>query len=52
MLWVPVVGSVMGCILVVLVAATEFPTDPWIVYAIVGVSLVISFQRSFPVPPM
>jgi predicted PurR-regulated permease PerM len=36
-LWIPVVGSVVGCVLVVLVAATEFPTDPWMVYATVGV---------------
>ena len=35
--WIPVVGSVVGCVLVVLVAATEFPTNPWIVYATVGV---------------
>lgn len=35
--WIPVVGSVAGCVLVVLVAATEFPADPWMVYATVGV---------------
>jgi len=35
--WIPVVGSVIGCVLVMLIAATEFPTDPWIVYATVGV---------------
>ncbi len=35
--WIPVVGSIAGCVLVVLVAATEFPTNPWIVYATVGV---------------
>jgi predicted PurR-regulated permease PerM len=35
--WIPVVGSVVGCALVVLVAATEFPTNPWMVYATIGV---------------
>jgi predicted PurR-regulated permease PerM len=34
--WVPVVGSILGCVLVVLVAAAEFPGDPWVVYAVVA----------------
>jgi predicted PurR-regulated permease PerM len=34
--WVPVVGSILGCVMVVLVAATSFPNDPWIVYAVIG----------------
>ena len=46
-LWIPVVGSVMGCILVVLVAATERPTDPWIVYAVVAVFLFSRLLDNF-----
>ena len=34
--WVPVVGSIAGCVMVVLVAATAFPADPWVVYAVIG----------------
>ena len=34
------VGSVIGCTLVVLVTATAFPADPWIVYAAVGVFIL------------
>ena len=34
--WIPVVGSMVGCVLVVLVAATDHPNDLWIVYAVVG----------------
>lgn len=34
--WVPVVGSILGCVMVVLVAATSFPNDPWVVYAVIG----------------
>jgi len=34
--WVPVVGSILGCVVVVLVAATSFPNDPWVVYAVIG----------------
>jgi len=35
--WVPVVGTVVGCVFAVLVAATDYPNDPWVVYATVGV---------------
>jgi len=38
--WVPVVGTVVGCVFAVLVAATDYPTDPWVVYATVGVFVV------------
>ena len=34
--WIPVVGTVAGCVMVVLVAATAFPADPWVVYAVIG----------------
>jgi predicted PurR-regulated permease PerM len=31
------VGTVVGCVFAVLVAATDYPNDPWVVYATVGV---------------
>jgi hypothetical protein len=31
--WIPFVGSILGCLLVVLVAATDFPGNPAIAYA-------------------
>ena len=45
--WIPVVGSVAGCVLVVLVAATEFPADPWMVYATVGVFVFARLLDNF-----
>lgn len=38
--WVPIVGSVVGCLLAILVAATSHPTDPWIVYGVLAVFAV------------
>ena len=47
--WVPFVGSVIGCVIVVLVAATDFPSSPWIVYAAVGAVPVRPPARRFRV---
>jgi predicted PurR-regulated permease PerM len=45
--WVPYVGSILGCLLVVLVAATDFPGDPAIAYGaiflFIGVRLLDDF---------
>lgn len=47
MAWVPFVGSVAGCLLVVMVAATDFPGQPGLAYAaillFVGVRLLDDF---------
>ena len=43
----PVVGVATGCILVVLVAATERPADAWIVYNTVGVFLSARLLDNF-----
>jgi predicted PurR-regulated permease PerM len=45
--WIPVVGSAAGCVLVVLVAATEFPNDPWMVYGAVGVFALARLLDNF-----
>ena len=50
--WVPYVGSILGCLLVVLVAATDFPGDPSIVYAAVGLFIVVRLLDDFIFMPM
>ena len=50
--WVPFVGSVIGCVIVVLVAATDFPTSPWIVYAAVGLFLIVRLLDDFVFMPL
>ena len=35
--WIPMVGSIVGCGLAVLVAAADHPNDLWVVYGVVGV---------------
>jgi predicted PurR-regulated permease PerM len=35
--WIPIVGSIIGCGLAVLVAATAHQNDLWVVYGVVGV---------------
>jgi predicted PurR-regulated permease PerM len=50
--WVPFIGSVIGCVIVVLVAATDFPTSPWIVYAAVGLFLAVRLLDDFVFMPL
>ena len=50
--WVPFVGSVIGCAIVVLVAATDFPADPWVVYAAVSLFLVVRLLDDFVFMPL
>ena len=50
--WVPFIGSVIGCVIVVLVAATDFPTSPWIVYAAVGLFLFVRLLDDFVFMPL
>jgi len=50
--WVPFVGSVLGCAIVVLVAATDFPANPWIVYAAVGLFLTVRLLDDFVFMPL
>jgi predicted PurR-regulated permease PerM len=45
--WVPVVGSILGCVLIVLVAAAEFPNDPWVVYATVTLFVFVRLLDNF-----
>ena len=50
--WVPFVGSVIGCVIVVLVAATDFPASPWVVYAAIGLFLLVRLLDDFVFMPL
>ncbi len=50
--WVPFVGSVIGCVIVVLVAATDFPASPWVVYAAIGLFLFVRLLDDFVFMPL
>jgi predicted PurR-regulated permease PerM len=45
--WVPYIGSIAGCLLVVLVAATDFPHDPAMAYWAVGLFLLVRALDDF-----
>ena len=45
--WVPYIGSVAGCLLVVLVAATDFPHDPGMAYWSVALFLFVRALDDF-----
>jgi predicted PurR-regulated permease PerM len=50
--WVPFVGSVIACVIVVLVAATDLPTDPWVVYQSVGLFVAVRLLDDFVFLPV
>lgn len=50
--WVPFIGSVIACAIVVLVAATDFPSDPWVVYAAIGLFLFVRLLDDFVFMPL
>jgi predicted PurR-regulated permease PerM len=50
--WVPYVGSILGCLLVVLVAGTDFPGQPGVAYAAVALFLVVRLLDDFVFMPM
>ncbi|HMM54467.1 MAG TPA: AI-2E family transporter [Candidatus Desulfobacillus sp.] len=52
MAWVPYVGSVLGCLLVVLVAATDFPADPWMAYGAIIVFVLVRLLDDFVFMPL
>jgi predicted PurR-regulated permease PerM len=45
--WVPYVGSIAGCVLVVLVAATDFPNDPKMAYWAVMLFIFVRLLDDF-----
>ncbi len=50
--WVPVVGSVIGGTIVVLVAATDFPGNPWMVYAAIALFVFVRLLDDFVFMPL
>jgi predicted PurR-regulated permease PerM len=50
--WVPYIGSVLGCLLVVLVAATDFPGNPGVAYAAIGLFILVRLLDDFFFMPM
>ena len=45
--WIPIVGSIIGCVLAVLVAATAHQNDLWVVYGVVAVFVVNRMLDNF-----
>ncbi|MBI5898146.1 MAG: AI-2E family transporter [Rhodocyclales bacterium] len=50
--WVPYVGSILGGLLVVLVAATDFPADPGMAYWAIGLFVLVRLLDDFFYMPM
>lgn len=50
--WIPYVGSILGGLVVVLVAATDFPADPAMAYWAVALFLVVRLLDDFFYMPM
>jgi predicted PurR-regulated permease PerM len=50
--WVPIIGSVIGCVIVVLVAATDFPAEPWIISAAVALFVSVRLLDDFLFMPL
>lgn len=50
--WIPYIGSVLGCILVVLVAATDFPGEPMVAYGAIALFLVVRLLDDFVFMPL
>jgi len=50
--WVPFVGSVLGCIMVVVVASTDAPANPVIAYGAIGVFVAVRLLDDFIFMPL
>lgn len=50
--WIPFVGSVAGCLMVVLVAAADTPGNPAIAYSAIGVFLAVRLLDDFVFMPL
>ena len=50
--WVPYVGSIAGCVLVVMVASTDAPGDPLVAYSAVGVFILVRLLDDFVFMPL
>jgi len=50
--WIPVVGPIIGGVIVVLVTATDFPNDPETVYAAIGLFVFVRLLDDFVFMPL
>jgi predicted PurR-regulated permease PerM len=50
--WIPYVGSIGGCLLVVLVAATDYPGNPSVAYAAIVLFIAVRLLDDFFFMPM
>jgi predicted PurR-regulated permease PerM len=50
--WIPYVGSIAGGVLVVMVAATDFPDQPGMAYAAVALFIVVRMLDDFVYMPL
>ncbi|GJJ02298.1 AI-2E family transporter [Duganella rhizosphaerae] len=50
--WVPYVGSIVGCVLVVMVASTDAPADPAVAYMAIGVFITVRLLDDFVFMPL
>lgn len=50
--WIPYIGSILGCVLVVLVAATDFPGNPMVAYGAIGLFLLVRLLDDFIFMPL
>ncbi len=50
--WVPFVGSVLGCVMVVIVASTDAPGNPLIAYGAIGVFVAVRLLDDFIFMPL
>ncbi|MYM32851.1 AI-2E family transporter [Duganella sp. FT94W] len=50
--WVPYVGSIVGCMLVVMVASTDAPVNPSVAYLAIGVFICVRLLDDFVFMPL
>lgn len=50
--WVPYVGSIVGCMLVVMVASTDAPNNPMVAYLAIGVFIFVRLLDDFVFMPL
>lgn len=50
--WVPYVGSIVGCCMVVMVASTDAPGDPLVAYSAIGVFILVRLLDDFVFMPL
>jgi predicted PurR-regulated permease PerM len=50
--WIPFVGSVLGCVVVVLVASTDAPAEPLLAYGAIGVFMLVRLLDDFIFMPL